>query len=559
MGDRFIRFWMLGPNPELRIARSKDWYIALAGERMIQFKKEGKEGRGGNLSLQQKLLLSSLANGQDTPVFGTKSVEAEINGIEIHTTVGMIPSFDESYLVREKILRGVLVFDAYNNRAAYIEGDLLRKNRRLLSLLLLSSGLGARCFNSGVRSARAGERKLNLPPSTVSESLSFTFYLELTTRCNLACRYCWAEGGRREIIELDKSKARKISEFIKRFSRAAGRKVNVNFEGRGEPLLNLEAMKEIVENTSKHVSRFALLTNATLLEGEALDFVAERGIRISASLDFNEESHNACRVYRNGKGSFARVLKNLRKAVREGVRVSITATATSLSRNYHRMVDIARELGCSSIGLRPCWISGSAGKELAVDAERFAREYAELTRRRFKLMEKGIVLRERKVDDFLASLMFGREIANQRGCGAGSGIIAFTADLEVYRCNHYPEDLHVGNLGEVAFEDFVKVAEEVEGRYPNNPEFKGVDNRSCFYCPYKSLCRLGCFDDERRYGYSKCIDFCRYALASGKRILEMVIEEGFLESEEFVGNFAKATGVSVRTGEGRRKREEVKQ
>jgi len=41
----------------------------------------------------------------------------------------------------------------------------------------------------------------------------------------------------------------------------------------------------------------------------------------------------------------------------------------------------------------------------------------------------------------------------------------------------------------------------------------------------------------------------------------MVIEEGFLESEEFVGNFAKATGVRVRgrTGEGRRKREEVKQ
>ena len=105
------------------------------------------------------------------------------------------------------------------------------------------------------------------------------------------------------------------------------------------------------------------------------------------------------------------------------------------------------------------------------------------------------------------------------------------------------------------------VQKEMEGRYPNNPEFKGMDNRSCFYCPYKSLCRLGCFDDERRYGYSKCIDFCRYALASGKRILEMVIEEGFLESEEFVGNFAKAIGVrvGVRTGEGRRKREEVKQ
>ncbi|RLF54539.1 MAG: hypothetical protein DRN28_05100 [Thermoplasmata archaeon] len=564
MGDRFIRFWMLGPNPELRIARSKDWYIALAGERgrerMLQFRRKGKED---NFSLQQKLLLSSLANGQDTPVFGTKSVEAEINGIEIHTTVGMIPSFDESYLVREKILRGELVFDAYNNRAAYIEGDLLHKNRRLLSLLLLSSGLGARCFNSGVRSARAGagERKLNLPPSPIPESFVFTFYLELTTRCNLACRYCWAEGGRREIIELDKNRARKVSELIRRFSRSAGRKVNVNFEGRGEPLLNLEAMKEIVENSAENVSGFALLTNATLLEGEALDFVAERDIRISASLDFNEESHNACRVYRNGKGSFARVLKNLRKAVREGVRVSITATATSLSRDYHRMVDIARELGCSSIGLRPCWISGSAGEELAVDAEVFAREYAELTRRRFKLMEKGIVLRERKVDDFLASLMFGREIANQRGCGAGSGIIALTADLEVYRCNHYPKDFYVGNLEEVAFEDFVKVAKEMEGRYPNNPEFKGMDNRSCFYCPYKSLCRLGCFDDERRYGYSKCIDFCRYALASGKRILEMVIEEGFLESEEFVGNFAKAIGVrvGVRTGEGRRKREEVKQ
>ncbi len=154
-------------------------------------------------------------------------------------------------------------------------------------------------------------------PEAGGAGVSF-LVLMLTRRCNLACAYCYARAGSAG-ADMSPESARRA---IDRLGRGDGR-LTVELTG-GEPLLNFSLVQELV---LAHVGRprpprFALQTNAVLLDRAKLNFLLEHGVGLGLSLDGDPATNDLTR------GQGAAVVKALRLLDAAGAGVNLTVVLT---------------------------------------------------------------------------------------------------------------------------------------------------------------------------------------------------------------------------------------
>lgn len=133
----------------------------------------------------------------------------------------------------------------------------------------------------------------------------------LTYACNLKCAYCYEEEKRN--LYLSKERARQLIDFIKNRSNTySDDNISIVLHG-GEPMLNYEVLRYIVENVKiwdKNVS-ISMTTNGTLINEDNIEFILDNINDLSISIDGTAKTHNANRKYRDGKGSFIDTIKNI--------------------------------------------------------------------------------------------------------------------------------------------------------------------------------------------------------------------------------------------------------
>lgn len=133
--------------------------------------------------------------------------------------------------------------------------------------------------------------------------------LHIAHDCNLACRYCFAEEGeyhgRRALMSFEVGK--KALDFL--VANSGSRKnLEVDFFG-GEPTMNWEVVKQLVEygrsieEANNKKFRFTLTTNGILLNDEILEFANKEMSNIVLSIDGRKEINDLMRPTRNGHGS----------------------------------------------------------------------------------------------------------------------------------------------------------------------------------------------------------------------------------------------------------------
>ena len=135
--------------------------------------------------------------------------------------------------------------------------------------------------------------------------------LMVTSRCNLACSYCYAGADGRG-RDMSWQTAQQAMELV----RAQPRSALVELAG-GEPLLNFDLIRRLLETYGKD-TRFALQSNGLLLDKAKLDFLAEHGVGLGLSLDGPPRINDLTR------GSSSRVLQALELLNREGAGVNLT-------------------------------------------------------------------------------------------------------------------------------------------------------------------------------------------------------------------------------------------
>ncbi len=153
------------------------------------------------------------------------------------------------------------------------------------------------------------------------------FHVILTTECNMQCRYCFGEtmddfdedfGD----FELDYSLPKKADYNFAILNNFCSKDPDcvVTFYG-GEPLLNIEGLRQIMDTVkAKH---FMMQTNGLLLDRLEPKYV-NRFHTLLVSLDGDE----ALTDYYRGKGTFRKVIDNLKLIMKNGFKGELIARVT---------------------------------------------------------------------------------------------------------------------------------------------------------------------------------------------------------------------------------------
>lgn len=149
--------------------------------------------------------------------------------------------------------------------------------------------------------------------------------LGITENCNLNCSYC-VYSGRYKKRRIHSSRnmafptARKAVEYLKGHNRPQINPPGIGFYG-GEPLLRFPFIKKVTEYAKKIFPQdmlgFTITTNGTILTNEMLDFFEKNAFYLLISLDGPQKYHDRERKFKNDKGSWNRVMKNLEKIKEE--------------------------------------------------------------------------------------------------------------------------------------------------------------------------------------------------------------------------------------------------
>lgn len=141
--------------------------------------------------------------------------------------------------------------------------------------------------------------------------------LEITRECNHNCGYCstsgkYANQGKSPNYMSEMTCRHAVDFFCERAFNSE--KPFISFYG-GEPLLRFDLIRNTVAYVNKRHGKnkfnFNLTTNGTRLNKKIMDFLIENDIRLMVSLDGPQKINDRYRRFKNGKGTFNRIMKNL--------------------------------------------------------------------------------------------------------------------------------------------------------------------------------------------------------------------------------------------------------
>lgn len=242
---------------------------------------------------------------------------------------------------------------------------------------------------------------------------TFLHMIVVTHRCNQKCRYCHAsasEESSKPETDLDKKTSEQI---VDRILESPTEFIKIEFQG-GEPLLNFEIIKHIVNYTNKSKNQkkveFVICTNAIALTDEHLDFIEVNNIQISTSLDGPEKLHDSQRISNKETGTYQMVSNSLQK-IRSRSKSQVSALTTIHKDNLFKIKEIVDEYvsqGLTSIFLRPLNPYGNATKNkeaLYYSNDEFVKYYINALEYIIELNKKSVNIVEENAAIILSRIL----------------------------------------------------------------------------------------------------------------------------------------------------------
>ena len=315
--------------------------------------------------------------------------------------------------------------------------------------------------------------------------------LSISSKCNLNCKYCYATDRRENHhpkMTLDDYK-RVVDDIL---DYAPGTEFSITG---GEPLLNPDACA-IAAYIRSRKSGVDLLTNATLLDEQNIERIAEVFDKVTVSLDgSSEEKHDRFR----GRGAYARTMHALELLEQHGVPYFLSMTVNRL--NIDDVEAMAAIYG-DKLGFAPLFPAGNA-KKGTEDISITGLDYFNALKRAAGVKPLG----------YCESTLDAAVSQRRCKCAVGGAEISISETGDVYPCQllHYPQFL-MGNIHEGKVSDFHRhsaVCRQCAKMVVDNIE----GCRSCFL---RYVCGGAC----RARAFHECGDimtsgrFCEYEKAA---------------------------------------------
>lgn len=298
------------------------------------------------------------------------------------------------------------------------------------------------------------EKNMSLAFAKKNQFLAFWPVLHIivtTLRCNHKCQYCHAAVAPMTAKDMDMTEetAKKVVDTI---FFTSSPNLTIEFQW-GESLVNWDIVKYIVEYAeikSYHLRKnvtFALVSNLSLMDDEKLKYLLNHNIHISTSLDWDEETHNYNRTYKDGN-SFEKVtywIKRIndeykKRGLNNKVGALLTVTKKTLPK-YKEVIDTYVSLGLDGIFLRPLNPYGFAAADLQnlwYSMEEFIDFYHKSMDYILELNKKWVSFRENLSSIYLMKILTEEDpnyLDERSPCWACIGQVAYNYDGKIYSCD----------------------------------------------------------------------------------------------------------------------------
>ena len=400
--------------------------------------------------------------------------------------------FDTEYGLHMLIADGSQVYGIEPELQQEIEAA-AQQNTDTVDRLLQQYGLTAKTFIDG--------QPLSQPPL---KALS----LAVAQKCNLGCTYCYAQEGsfggfaKNMSWEVAKAAVERLLEEAQPEER-----VNLSFLG-GEPLVNrqlIQATTQLAFDLSQKKGvkiGFSITTNATLLEPEDADFFERYGFAVTVSLDGVGEVHDRTRSFKSGKGSYERVIANIKPLLSQQRQMQVSARVTVTPKNLYLRETLEHfiGLGFHSIGFSPM-LSSPTGRE-QMETEALEVMLAQMIDCGQEFERQTIAGNRYPFANITSAIQqIHRGTHRPYPCGAGAGYMGVSAEGNLSACHRFVDD-------EAGFMGSLKngIDREKQDRWLAERQ---VDRQEpCNSCWARYFCSGGCHYEVIHRGRPAC-DYIR--------------------------------------------------
>lgn len=344
---------------------------------------------------------------------------------------------------------------------------------------------------------------------------------DVSGNCNLDCKYCYFKFEREERVSLDSYRMSRdtIDIFFNKYSCSNHEieKLNISFWG-GEPLLNLDAIKYIVEKsekiTQKNSLNFLIVTNGTLINEEIAEFCNHHNITLQITIDGDKECHDIQRAFRSGHGTYDLIFKNIQLLNKYKVKFYIRTTLTSQTPSIGGFINILKEKYVNRASF-------------AVIFPVVGCDYEKL------LIKKSDLVADEIVSNFIVERKSGsgfefdniERIIKQfyskyyyKTCGVSKSKIAVKYDGTIYPCHRF-----VGSSGYC----IGNVSDGINNIYCDQYDDTIKNNKNCSTCDIASaFCGGTCFYEilKRKDNQYNLDENCIFQVLLTKKTIKMLLE-----------------------------------
>lgn len=375
------------------------------------------------------------------------------------------------------------------------------------------------------------EEKLRLKIIKATSKIEpITLKLLITNKCNYHCDYCQIEENipsENKCSSMSMETARKaLGLFIKNCPNKAEK--TIIFTG-GEPLLNLDVLKFLVDNTRRKIdnARIVIFTNGSLITEEIARYFKSNNVLVLISLDGPKDVHNKARRFKSGKGTYSKTLRGYKICQNAGCEVGISSVIGKHNLNkVTEMISFFADIKAKSVGLNfPHYLLDKKNPHL-IDMEIYVDNLLKaykLTRREGLFIEQA----SRKLKPFI------EEIPRIKACDALGKGITVTPEGIAGPC----KTLLTANLIGKKISEIKDISKDKT--FKKWSKRSTLTTKECQGCPCVSVCGTGCTYDS--YALFKDIyHIDPRACTFSKKFLEFMIWDLFeiikrrLELEEIV-------------------------
>lgn len=269
--------------------------------------------------------------------------------------------------------------------------------------------------------------------------------LMISQRCNLNCVYCFGDNGTYgNESGMDRETAfQAVDWFIGQNKRTD--QLKLSFFG-GEPLLNFPVVQATLQYAEKqgHKSgktfNFTLVTNGTLLTDEIIDYLTAHHVMVKVSIDGDQQVHDRQRPFKNGGGSYKKIIPRLQRLLKAE---PLTACRATILGNTHPLSikDTLQKLGFKRVEIQVAtpFLDGKGdvamhqrNTEGMIDLAEF---YAEELIRSIKHQDTDKLRWIWKTSELGQKVqLFLRHKRLYFFCGAGNDSVAVATNGDIYPC-----------------------------------------------------------------------------------------------------------------------------